>query len=106
MGTFEIISLTANFILSGGIIALATVRSAKRKANAEAVGAELDNVQHASEILVNNIVTPLKKELNGVRRELAKFRKAVEKVNACPYSADCPVVHELHNDEGAERNEE
>lgn len=56
---------------------------------------ELDNVRKANEILMETLVEPVQKELKGVRNELNKFRRAFEKIQTCPMSADCPVRNEL-----------
>ena len=44
-------------------------------------GSELDNVQKAMQILMDQIVEPLKQEINAIRKELGKLRRAVEKSN-------------------------
>jgi hypothetical protein len=56
---------------------------------------ELDNVRKAMQILMDEIVEPLKQEINAIRKELAKLRRVVEKANTCRYSANCPVRNEL-----------
>lgn len=56
---------------------------------------ELDNVQKAMQILMDDIVEPLKQEINAIRKELAKLRRVVEKANNCRFSANCPVRDEL-----------
>lgn len=56
---------------------------------------ELDNVRQASEILMNNIVEPLKIEIQTLRKDVKKFRKAIEKISTCPHSGRCPVSAEL-----------
>lgn len=56
---------------------------------------ELDNVRKANDILVESIVTPLKKEINSLRRDVDKFRKAVEKIPSCSYADNCPVSRQL-----------
>ncbi len=48
------------------------------------------------DILIENIVKPLEKELQSVRRELSKFRKAIEKVKSCKYEDECPVKEQLY----------
>lgn len=58
-------------------------------------GSELDNVQKAMRILMDEIVEPLKQEINAIRKELGKLRRAVEKANGCRFAADCPVRGEL-----------
>ena len=56
---------------------------------------ELDNVRKANDILVESIVQPLKKEINSLRRDVDKFRKAVEKIPSCSYADNCPVSRQL-----------
>lgn len=56
---------------------------------------ELDNVQKAMQILMDDIVEPLKQEINAIRKELTKLRRVVEKANNCRFSANCPVRDEL-----------
>ena len=60
---------------------------------------ELDNVRKANDLLVESIVTPLKKEITSLRRDVEKFRKAVEKIPSCPHAADCPVSRQLSHSE-------
>lgn len=60
---------------------------------------ELDNVREASEILMENIVKPLKFEIQSLRKDVDKFRKAVEKIPSCPMADSCPVSRELLNPE-------
>lgn len=99
--------------LIGAIVSIVTIRSALKKARAEAekalaeadkARAEADtvritNTEQATRVLVQNIVEPLKQELNETRkelgalkREMARFRKAVYSANSCRYSADCVVL--------------
>ena len=102
-----------NVILGGGlaatIIAIVTLRSTMRKAKAEAEKAKAEantvnitNTEQATRILVENIVEPLKQELNATRRdlsatkrEMARLRKAIDDANSCKYSADCPVLRRM-----------
>lgn len=60
---------------------------------------ELDNVKKAMEILMDEVVEPLKTEINEIRKELGRFRRAVEKANTCRLATDCPVRHELQHAE-------
>lgn len=64
-------------------------------------GSELDNVQKAMRILMDEIVEPLKQEINAIRKELGKLRRAVEKANSCRFTADCPVRGELQKSDKA-----
>lgn len=122
-------SVILNWILGGGLLAAvnvittlkATVLKAKSeaerakadadKAKAEAETVRIDNAEHATRILIENIVEPLKKELSETReelretkkefgstkREMARFRKAVETANGCKFRVDCPVLFKLRD---------
>ena len=100
-----------NFVLGGSLLAtvigIVTLRATVRKANAEAEKAKadaetvrIDNAEHATRILVDNIVEPLKDELNATRkdlqatkREMARLRKAIDNTaNSCKHHDDCPVL--------------
>ena len=83
-----------NIILGGGLVGtvatIGSLRATVRKAKAEAMKAEagaeamrIDNAEHATRILMENIVKPLKdefcetkKELARNTREMARLRKA------------------------------
>lgn len=97
-----------NLIFGGGLIAtlvaLLTIKQTMQKAKAEAERAKadaetvrIDNAEHATRILIENIVEPLKKELNATRREMARLRKALDHANACEYHSTCPVLYELRD---------
>ena len=118
-----------NYILGGGVLALligvltlkATVREANakaeqakaeaEKAKAEAESVRIDNAEHATRILIENIVEPLRKELHATReelretkkefgatkREMARLRKAIADANSCKHSDDCPVLYRLRD---------
>lgn len=76
-----------------------SLRADVAKKQADNQGVELDNVRQGNEILLEQIVKPLKTEIKNLRHDVNKFRRAVEKIPACPHSADCPVSHELLADE-------
>ena len=95
-----------NMALSGGLVGLLTFlltwRSQARRARAEADTVNITNTEQATRILVENIVEPLKQELNATRRdlsatkrEMARLRKAIDDANSCKYSADCPVLRRM-----------
>ena len=92
-----------NLVLGGGLAtaltALITIRPTVRKANAPAEPVRIDNVDKAPRILIENIVEPLKEELNATRkdlqankREMARLRKAIDTANSCRHHDDCPVL--------------
>lgn len=109
-----------NYILGGGLLAavvgIVTLKATLRKANADAERAiaeaekvRIDNAEHATRILIENIVEPLKKELHETReelretkkefgatkREMARLRKAIGDANSCKHSDGCPVLYRL-----------
>ena len=104
-----------NVVLGGGLVAsvigIVTIRSALKKARAEAERAlaeadtvKITNTEQATRILVDNIVKPLTEELNETRKELAanrretaRLRKAIDDANSCRYSTDCPVLERMRD---------
>ena len=123
-----------NFVLGGGLvgllIAVLTLRATVRKANAEAEKAKaeaetvrIDNAEHATRVLITNIVKPLEEELGKVhtkltsvtnkleetqdalrnnekamgamQREMARLRKAIDAANRCEHHDECPVLYKL-----------
>lgn len=114
----EILNILLGSGLIAVVVALATMRATVRKANAEAERARADaesvritNTENATRILVENIVKPLKEELNATRedlqatkkemaatkREMARLRKAVESASGCRHADDCPVLGKLRD---------
>lgn len=106
----EIISILLNLVLGGGlIVTLSTLKSTREKADAESKQKYLDLSKSYVEAFQENIVKPLeenideyKKEVAGLRREVAKFRKAIEKAKTCEYNDVCPVRNELQKCEDRE----
>ena len=102
-----------NLVLGGGLVATvvavitmkSTVRKAKaeaEKALAEAEAVRRDNTEKATRVLIENIVNPLKEELNETRKEIianrretARLRKAIDSANSCRYSDSCPVLDRM-----------
>lgn len=100
-----------NFVLGGGLATaltgLFTIRATVRKklaeadkAKADAESVRIDNAEHATQVLVNNIVEPLKDELDGTRKdlmatkcEMARLRKAIDRANSCKHHDGCPVLN-------------
>lgn len=56
---------------------------------------ELENVRKASDILMEQIVDPLKKEMTRLRNEVNRFRKALDEYARCPHADGCPVLFKL-----------
>ena len=111
-------SVILNVLFGTGLVAtivgLFSIRSELKKARAEAEKAmaeadtvKITNTENATRILIENIVEPLRreldetrKELHATKREMSRFRKAVEAIPLCPYHGQCPVLGELRLDEG------
>lgn len=105
----QILNVVLGGSLVGAIISIVTIRSALKKARAEAEKAlaesdtvKITNTEQATRILVENIVEPLKQELNETRkdlsatkREMARLRKAIDDANSCRYSDECPVLDRM-----------
>lgn len=109
------ISELLNWIMGGGLVAALTalitigptVRKARgeaEKAHAEAEANRIDNAEHATRILMANIVEPLQKELestrkefNATKREMARLRKAIDGASSCEHRSNCPVLNELRD---------
>lgn len=60
---------------------------------------ELEETRALYQKTIKEVVEPLKKELNAVRKELSKFRLAVERIPECSFSDNCPVKRELRKQE-------
>ena len=111
MGLSEILNIVLGGSLFGAVVSIVTIRSALKKARADAEKAiaesdtvKITNTEQATRILIENIVEPLKEELHETRKELcslkrevARFRKAVDSANSCRYSDDCPVLERMRD---------
>ena len=105
----ELLNIVLGVGLVGTILAIAQLQSTLRKAGAEAGKAEaeaesvrLENAEHATRILMENIVKPLKDELNETRRQIEslkrsilRLRKTIDEANGCRYRDGCPVLDGL-----------
>ena len=69
MDLSEILNLVLGGGLATALTALITIRPTVRKANAAAETVRIDNVDKATHILIENIVEPLKKELNATSNQ-------------------------------------
>lgn len=109
----EILNVVLGGSLVGAIVSIVTIRSALKKARAEADKAlaeadtvKITNTEQATRILLQNIVEPLKqelnetrKEVNSLKREVARFRKAIDGANSCDYRDGCPVLQRMRDNE-------
>ncbi len=74
-------------------------------ARADAENKELANARLGNEIIMENIVKPLETQLKRLNKNVTRLEKAVDKIPACPHSAECPVSRELLNDEAGDDGE-
>ena len=105
----EILNIVLGGSLVGSLLSVLTLRESVKKARAEVQRADaeaetvrMDNAEHATRILVDNIVKPLKEELHETRRyldaskrEMARLRKAIDSANSCRHHDDCPVLERM-----------
>lgn len=127
MDLSEILNIVLGGGLIGTVVTIVTLKATVQKAKAEAVKAEadaesvrIDNAEHATRILMENIVKPLKDEFNETKdelsgtkkelarntREMARLRKALDGANVCEHRDGCPVLDRLREppkDRGGER---
>lgn len=100
MNWFEVTSLLLNLLLGGSLlVTLVTLKSVKKKANAEAEGEEIENEKKAAEVMKEYIVEPLQGEIKKLRRSITRFEKAVERVSDCEHKDNCPVRREFQKQE-------
>jgi len=96
MTWYEVMSPILNVLLTGGLlVTLITLKSVRKKAAEEARGIAIDNDKKVSEMVNEYLVEPIKKEVTGLRREVSRLRRAIEKIPACPHSSECPVKAEM-----------
>ena len=103
MEIFAIVSAILNLLLTGSnIVTLVTLRSQRAKAQEEAKSLALDNDKKVSDMVNEYFVEPLKKEITSLRRQVSRLTRAIEKIQSCPHSADCPVNDELEETENSQ----
>ena len=103
MEIFAIVSAILNLLLTGSNIAtLVTLRSQRAKAQEEAKSLALDNDKKVSDMVNEYFVEPLKKEITSLRRQVSRLTRAIDKIQSCPHSADCPVKDELEETENSQ----
>lgn len=113
-------SVLLDWIFGGGLLAALTAlvtvvptvrksRAEAERARADAEAVRIDNAEHATRILMENIVKPLKNEFNETKeelsetkkelarntREMAHLRKALDGANGCEHRDGCPVLDQL-----------
>lgn len=102
----ELLNTVLDALLGGGLlVTMVTLRSMRKKATAEATGSELENEEKASHILMDYIVEPLKKEIDGLRKDVRRLQKAIDKISDCSHADNCPVRHELQDCQDRNRHE-
>lgn len=100
---FDYLSLVLNLLLGGGLImnirSLRTMKHDIERAKQDTKAQEIENERSAMDTMKTYIVQPIKIEINGLRREMARLRKAIDKIKSCAYSDNCPVSAELQRSE-------
>ena len=91
--------LTARLLRKKYDAEVAKLQAEVKSAQINTRGDELENVKTAMDILMQQVVEPLKREINEIRKELVRLRKVVEKANTCPHRDNCPVRDELQKSE-------
>ncbi len=84
---------------------IAKLRADVASADADASRKELENSKFGHEIIMENIVRPLKNEMKYLRNDIKRFRKAIEQIPRCPLADECPVSRELLADEKGDDGE-
>jgi len=102
MTWIEIISLVLNLLMAGGLVTLATLKSTRKTATAQAQGAGTDANVKLMETYEVHVLKPvldecneLRKEVRSFKNEVRKLRKALDKADSCNYGGVCPVIAEL-----------
>jgi predicted RNase H-like nuclease (RuvC/YqgF family) len=123
MNWIEIFTLVFSTILGGSwLVNLVTVKSQKKKAEADADSADIDNAKKIVDLwkdyaetkkasdgeqitALSSEVTELKTEVNGLKGTIDKMDKtinrlikALNKSKECPHADNCPVQNELKKD--------
>jgi len=96
----EIVSLILNALFGGGlIVSLATLSSTRKRAKQDAEKSLVENFDEY-------IVSPLKSEVNGLRKSVNRLNKAIGKISSCPHAEGCPVRDALNSDERVQDKED
>lgn len=99
----EWVRLGFELLLGGGLImTIKSVRTLKHdveRAKQEARAQEIENERSAMDTMQTYIVKPITKDIYGLRKEMARFRRAIDKIKSCDYSDNCPVTTELQRSE-------
>lgn len=99
----EWVRLGFELLLGGGLImTIKSVRTLKHdveRAKQEARAQEIENERSAMDTMQTYIVKPIKRDIYGLRKEMARLRRAIDKIKSCAYSDNCPVASELQRSE-------
>ena len=95
----NIISIALNALLGGGlIVTLVTLRATKNKALAEVEARQIQNAAALLQEYKENIIEPIKTEVNGLRKEVRHLKDAISRANSCHYADGCPVITRMQDD--------
>lgn len=92
----QIISLILNALLTSGmVVTLATIRSVRKRAKADAASAEIDNARRLVENFDSYIVKPLKDQVDELKTSVQNLQSAIRQISNCPHREHCPVADML-----------
>ena len=87
-------------------------RQEVRSLEAQVEGLKADNDRKYMELVTDLIarfreliINPLEAEVEKLRTEVNELRDAIQKVNDCPLSSDCPVRKQLHHESQGDRKD-
>lgn len=92
----EILRMVVEGLVSGSLLlTLWTLRETKRKMREEVRSMQTTNAESILRTNEEYIVSPLKREINGLRTTIRRLTKALQKINRCVHIDVCPLRSEL-----------
>ena len=95
MTAIEIMTLLSAFVTGGGLVAVFTLRSARKSAAEEAESSELSNADKIVSLQTQYIINPLREEIEGLRHDVQRLNQAIDAVKDCEHRDNCPVRKKL-----------
>lgn len=95
----EIIMSIMAFITGGSLLTVVTLKAKRDEAKAKTDKIEMDNFKTGTDLLMSQIVNPLKEEIKNLRGQVKCLTKAINKISVCPNGENCPVKNELNKND-------